>query len=55
MALIMCLIVGGLSRFFENRIEDEEERVEEAEEGVCQTFGPVSHSVVTERIDLSLT
>ncbi|MEV8391576.1 MULTISPECIES: DUF475 domain-containing protein [unclassified Streptomyces] len=29
--LITYLIVGGLSRFFENRIEDEEERVEEAE------------------------
>ncbi|MFJ9030735.1 DUF475 domain-containing protein [Streptomyces sp. NPDC102274] len=28
--LITYLIVGGLSRFFENRIEDEEERVEEA-------------------------
>ncbi|MFJ9211232.1 DUF475 domain-containing protein [Streptomyces sp. NPDC102264] len=28
--LITYLVVGGLSRFFENRIEDEEERVEEA-------------------------
>ncbi|MFE2064341.1 DUF475 domain-containing protein [Streptomyces sp. NPDC059467] len=47
--LITYMIVGGLSGFFEDRLDDEEEREQEAEEAAPQTGRPRSAVVLAGR------
>ncbi|WP_089107416.1 DUF475 domain-containing protein [Streptomyces hyaluromycini] len=47
--LITYLIVGGLSGFFEDRLDDEEEREQEAEEAAARTGRPRSAVVLAGR------